>query len=209
MTREEKEELFTKIIEIYGTYSKESCSLVFGNDKFNISIKGLKQVMFSNLFTHTTIERVTEFMKTFQETQINTTPSFPDDTISKLRIDLLQEELDEFKTAIEHRDIVGVFDALIDLQYVLDGAFQAFGLAELKEDGFAEVHASNMSKVCLTEYIKDKTSDSIYPIKHSFKRVANGYVCLREDGKVLKSINYTPPNLKKIIEDYGKTKRMG
>lgn len=95
-----------------------------------------------------------------------------------LRIDLLDEEVAELASAVEDEDIVGVLDALIDIQYVLDGAFLAFGLADVKEDAFAEVHRSNMSKLGM-----------------------DGKPIYREDGKVLKGPKYSPPNLKQFFEE--------
>ena len=65
----------------------------------------------------------------------------------QLRINLLQEELDELKEALSNDDMVKTLDALIDLQYVLDGAFLSFGLQEVKQEAFDEVHRSNMSKL--------------------------------------------------------------
>jgi predicted HAD superfamily Cof-like phosphohydrolase len=95
-----------------------------------------------------------------------------------LRVRLLQEELDELREGIENQDIVEIFDALCDLQYVLDGTFLEFGLMYDKQLGMDEVHRSNMSKL-------DDQGNPIYR---------------ESDGKVLKGPNYSPPDLKSIIE---------
>lgn len=94
-----------------------------------------------------------------------------------LRVSLIQEELDEYREAAEAHDLVGVADALSDLLYVVLGAYVTHGLQEFAEALFAEVHASNMSKLD-----------------------ADGQVLYRADGKVLKSTLWRPPNLKGILE---------
>lgn len=103
---------------------------------------------------------------------------FLDHRTAALRVELLMEECEELADAIDGEDMVGILDALIDIQYVLDGAFLAFGLADVKTDAFAEVHRSNMSKLG-----------------------ADGKPVYREDGKVLKGQKYSPPNLKQFIEE--------
>lgn len=99
-----------------------------------------------------------------------------DETIA-LRVSLIQEELNEYRQAAEARDLVGVADALSDLMYVVLGAYVSHGLQDLAEALFAEVHASNMSKL-------DESGQVIY----------------RSDGKVLKSALWRPPDLKGILQ---------
>lgn len=94
-----------------------------------------------------------------------------------IRLQLIQEELAELSEAILNRDIVGCFDALLDLSYVVDGTYIALGLHEHKEAGLLEVHRSNMSKL-------DE----------------NGKPIISAAGRVVKSDRYSPPNLKPIIE---------
>lgn len=91
----------------------------------------------------------------------------------QLRIDLLQEELDELKAALATKDIVGTADALADLEYVLHGAALTFGID--LNGCVAEVHRSNMSKL------------------------VDGKPLLRADGKVLKGPDYSPPNLLPLL----------
>ena len=64
-----------------------------------------------------------------------------------LRVSLIQEELDEYREAAEAHDLVGVADALSDLMYVVLGTYVSHGLQDVAEALFAEVHASNMSKL--------------------------------------------------------------
>ena len=66
-------------------------------------------------------------------------PTIPDEKRRVLRVNLLQEELNELKVAIEQKDSVEIADALADLQYVLSGAIHEFGLGDRFSDLFAEV----------------------------------------------------------------------
>ena len=150
------------------------------------------------------IEKVSEFHKTF-EAPILDNPEIPSEDRCKLRISLLQEELDELKQAIEDKDIVEVADALSDIQYVLSGAILEFGLGEKFNDLFDEVQRSNMSKACssiqeaietISHYKKKDGTESMY------KQVGDKWIVYRmSDNKILKSVNYSPANLKKIIEN--------
>ena len=88
---------------------------------------------------------------------ILSTPQIPNVDRAKLRISLLQEELDEFKQAIEDNNIVEVADALADMQYVLSGAILEFGLGDLFFKIFHEVQKSNMSKACATKEEAEQT----------------------------------------------------
>ncbi len=148
------------------------------------------------------LNSVAKFHKTFN-LPIEEKPIIPSKKRCELRINLLQEELDELKEAIENNDIIEVADALADIQYVLSGAVLEFGLGNKFNDLFSEVQRSNMSKTCQTMeeaiatqkfYEEEKEMNSI--IKES-----NGeYLVYRiEDGKVLKSINYSPADIQSIM----------
>ena len=74
----------------------------------------------------TNFEKVGIFMKTFgQELKIKSELST--EKINKLRISLIEEELDELKQAIRDNNIKEVADALTDILYVTYGAGHAFG----------------------------------------------------------------------------------
>ena len=90
---------------------------------------------------------VAKFHKTF-ELPILAAPEIPSKKRCELRVNLLQEELDELKEAIDNDDLVEVADALCDLQYVLSGAIHEFGLGAKFKILFDEVQRSNMSKTC-------------------------------------------------------------
>ena len=63
------------------------------------------------------------------------------------RIKLLaQKSFYELQQALNRGETVNVFDALLDLQYVLDGTFIQLGFGPFKKVGFDEVHRSNMTK---------------------------------------------------------------
>ena len=113
------------------------------------------------------------FMKTFGQ-EVKSKPSFSTDKINKLRIDLIKEELDELKEAMDNNDLLEVADALTDILYVTFGAGHAFGIN--LDKCFDEVQNSNMSK--LSE---------------------NGEPIYNESGKVMKGPNYFKPDLTKFV----------
>ena len=121
----------------------------------------------------TNFEKVGIFMKTFgQELKIKSELST--EKINKLRISLIQEELDELKQAIRDNNIKEVADALTDILYVTYGAGHAFGIN--LDQCFDEVQNSNMSK-----------------LGNDGKPIYN------EQGKVMKGPNYFKPDLNKFI----------
>jgi predicted HAD superfamily Cof-like phosphohydrolase len=100
--------------------------------------------------------------------------SFPENKIVQLRIDLIEEELNELKEAVKNNDIVEVADALTDILYVTYGAGHSFGVD--LDKCFDEVQRSNMSKLGV-----------------------DGKPIYNESGKVMKGPDYFAPDLKKII----------
>lgn len=149
------------------------------------------------------LNQVAEFHRTFKA-PILSTPTIPEENRANLRVKLLQEELDEFKQAIENQDIVEIADALCDLQYVLSGAILEFGLGEKFKTLFDEVHRSNMSKSCKTLEEAEKTIQ-FYKEKGQeayVEKIDQGKfnVHRKEDDKVLKSVNYSQADLVKILE---------
>ena len=117
--------------------------------------------------------KVKTFMETFgQEVKIK--PSFSADKINNLRYDLIKEELEELKVAMENKDLLEVADALTDILYVTYGAGHAFGIN--LDRCFEEVQNSNMSKL-------GEDSKPIY----------------NESGKVMKGPKYFKPDLTKFV----------
>ena len=118
-------------------------------------------------------ESVKIFMKTFGQ-EVKEKAEFPSNKITSLRYELIREELEEFKDAIDKKDIKEVADALTDILYVTYGAGHAFGIN--LDECFKEVQNSNMSKL-------GEDGKPIY----------------NEHGKVMKGPNYFKPNLKKFV----------
>ena len=121
----------------------------------------------------TNFNKVGTFMKTFGQ-EVKNKPSFSTDKINKLRLDLINEELDELKEAMDNKDLLEVADALTDILYVTYGAGHAFGIN--LDQCFEEVQNSNMSKL-------DENGKPIY----------------NDAGKVMKGPNYFKPNLSKFV----------
>ena len=117
--------------------------------------------------------KVKEFMQKFKQ-EVKSKPSFPDESIIKLRINLIKEELLELEEALNEKNIEETADALTDILYVTYGAGHAFGID--LDKCFDEVQKSNMSKL-------DKFGNPIY----------------NEQGKVMKGPLYFKPNFKKIL----------
>jgi predicted HAD superfamily Cof-like phosphohydrolase len=148
------------------------------------------------------LELVAEFHRTFKHPILDK-PTIPDENRCRLRVSLIAEELKEFEEAIQQNDLVGVADALSDIQYVLSGAILEFGLATKFKELFEEVQRSNMSKACDTEEEAIQTVD-FYKQKDgtvSYYRQEGGkwLVYRQSDNKTLKSINYSPANLESIV----------
>lgn len=148
------------------------------------------------------LSQVAEFHQTFKH-PIIAEASIPSKNRSQLRIDLIAEELKELQEAVENNDLVEVADALCDLQYVLAGAVLEFGLGSKFKTLFDEVHRSNMSKACKTiteaeqtiAHYKQKDNVEAY-----FKEVEGLYLVYRKgDDKTLKSVNYSPANIKGLL----------
>ncbi len=123
------------------------------------------------------LDKLVEFHRVFgAHIETKPTADLPDEVVA-LRVNLIQEELNEYRHAAEARDLVAVADALTDLVYVVLGSYVSHGLQEVGDALFAEVHRSNLSKLD-----------------------ANGQVIYRADGKVLKSDRWRPPDLAAVLD---------
>jgi predicted HAD superfamily Cof-like phosphohydrolase len=96
--------------------------------------------------------------------------------LSELRIELLREEFEEFKQAVAQGDPVAIADALGDIVYVAYGAAVTYGID--LDEVVKEIHRANMSKLG-----------------------RDGQPLLRDDGKVLKSDSYSPPDVEGVLLD--------
>ena len=92
----------------------------------------------------TNFDKVKKFMQIFGQ-RVKDKANFPEEKVVKLRYDLIKEELDELKDAIEDKNIKEIADALTDILYVTYGAGHAFGID--LDKCFDEVQKSNMSKL--------------------------------------------------------------
>jgi predicted HAD superfamily Cof-like phosphohydrolase len=121
----------------------------------------------------TNFEKVENFMRAFGQ-DVKTQPELAEFNTAELRFELITEEVEELATAIDNDDIVEIADALTDILYVVYGAGHAYGID--LDECFCEVHRSNMSKL-------GEDGKPIY----------------REDGKVMKGPQYSPPDLEGVI----------
>mgnify|MGYP003349672364 CR=1 FL=1 len=121
----------------------------------------------------TNFERVQEFHRAFGQRRLSI-PGIPDAALRKLRDDLIDEERDELKLALDAGDVVKVADALADILYVVYGTADTYGIPI--DACFREVHRSNMAKL----------DENGKPIK-------------RADGKFLKPPGWTPPDIAGVL----------
>jgi len=120
-------------------------------------------------------EKVIEFMSTFGQ-EVKLYPEWPDNKTLDLRIQLIEEEVDELFDGVDRRDMVNVAKELVDILYVVYGMGNALGID--LDNCFQEVHASNMSKL------------------------EDGKVLYSETGKVLKGKDYFEPELDRLFVNY-------
>ena len=148
------------------------------------------------------LNQVAEFHRTFQH-PILAQPTIPSPERCALRVSLIAEELKELQEAIAANDLVEVADALCDIQYVLSGAVLEFGLGEKFRALFDEVQRSNMSKTCHSMEEAEATRQhykTTQGVDSYIRKVDDVYLVYREgDHKTLKSINYSPADLKGLL----------
>jgi predicted HAD superfamily Cof-like phosphohydrolase len=99
-----------------------------------------------------------------------------DEAQFNMYLGLIKEEADELAVAIKENDKVETLDALIDILVVTIGAIHSAGFDA--EGAWKEVMRTNFAKI-------DRET---------------GKVRKREDGKVLKPVGWTPPNLSPFLK---------
>ena len=114
-------------------------------------------------------ESVGDFMEAFGQ-EVLQVPTLPDFNLAQLRLDLINEEVQELQDGFSKGSMLEIADALTDILYVVYGAGHAFGID--LDECFFEVHRSNMTKLG-----------------------PNGRPLYRDDGKILKGANYSEPDL--------------
>jgi predicted HAD superfamily Cof-like phosphohydrolase len=117
---------------------------------------------------------VADFHRAFNLPMRQSPSADVDKSLAKLRVALLQEEVGEFITASEKGDLVAIADALADIAYVVYGTALTYGID--LDSALREVHRSNMSKLG-----------------------NDGKPLIRDDGKVLKSERYFPPDIASVL----------
>lgn len=121
------------------------------------------------------VDQVEEFHKVY-DCPIGVLGESVGTNLKILRQNLLMEEVIELSDAMKENNVVEVADAIVDCVYILLGTAHTYGLGPVIADVFAEVHASNMSKLGI-----------------------DGRPVRREDGKVLKGPGYFKPKIADII----------
>ena len=121
----------------------------------------------------TNFEKARDFMRAFGQ-NVQSRASLQDKKTAELRYELIREELEELREAIDKENLLEIADALTDILYVTYGAGHAWGID--LDTCYTEVHRSNMSKL----------GEDGKPIH-------------REDGKVMKGPGYSKPNLIPVI----------
>ena len=131
------------------------------------------------------LAQVATFQRAFGQ-NVETQPTLINKETAKLRYDLMKEENEEYLEAVENNDLVEVLDALTDQLYILCGTILEHGMQNIIEKCFEEVNRSNMSKL-------DEVG---LPIINGENGVFDP---TRPLGKILKSTNYSPPNIKQFL----------
>lgn len=131
------------------------------------------------------LAQVAVFQRAFGQ-NVATQPTLIDEEKASLRFELMQEENEEYLQACLEHDLVEVADALADQLYILCGTILEHGMQNIIEKCFSEVQRSNMSKL----------DDDGLPIINGENDVWDE---TRAKGKVLKSKNYSEPNLKQFL----------
>ena len=123
------------------------------------------------------IKAVKEFHQMFQIGYNEVPVASLGENTNRLRFHLMKEENEEYLQAVEDDNLTEIADALGDMLYVLCGTIIEHGLQDKIEAVFDEIHQSNMSKL-------DE----------------NGKPIFREDGKVIKGVNYFKPNIEAALK---------
>lgn len=133
------------------------------------------------------LAQVAKFQRAFGQ-NVETHPTLVDEDKASLRFELMKEENEEYLQACFEHDLVEIADALADQLYILCGTILEHGMQNIIEKCFEEVQRSNMSKL----------NEVGLPIING----ANGvFDNTRPLGKILKSDNYSPPNLKQFLSE--------
>jgi predicted HAD superfamily Cof-like phosphohydrolase len=152
------------------------------------------------------VDEVEEFNQLMNKPN-NYEPTIPDEKEWKFVYNFILEELEEYREACEQGDIVGILDALCDITYVsLGNGTMLHGLKDKIWPAYQEVQRSNLSKACSSEEeakqtVEQRSKEQGEPCH--YERISGRYIVYRSsDKKVMKSINYSKPNLKQFFPTY-------
>lgn len=170
------------------------------------------------------LSKVAEFHKTFGQPILNPR-EIPEINRRLLRLSLILEELGELAEAMgmekNYREMllsaeqkligkestfefdrIKVVDALGDLEYVVHGASLECGVSNVINKCFDEIHSSNMSKACRTDWEAQDLIDKLSAdgVNAYYEEVDGKFVVYRShDKKVIKGANYKEPQLSSLV----------
>ncbi len=141
--------------------------MTLDNSGYPIKIEDIYKAQYKleNPDPPTNFDKVREFTERMEMVHDVWPPSYEE---RALRLSLIEEEFKEVLEEMNTFNKIKLAKELADLLYVVYGTAVSFGIPI--DEVFDEVHRSNMSKL------------------------VDGKPLKREDGKVLKGPNYTPPN---------------
>ncbi len=159
----------------------------------------------------TNYQKVVEFCKTFGH-PVSNKPQYDiwdNPKLVKFRVDLIDEEDNELKKAVEEKDFKETVDACADILYVTYGMLCTLGVDGDK--ALSLVHESNMSKICSSEqeaietvdwYKKEFAEGRLEYDTPKYRPTEEGdrWVVFNEStGKILKSVKYFPVDFSSIF----------
>lgn len=149
------------------------------------------------------VSEVESFNKLFNKPN-NYTPQIGNKDDWMFVYNFIKEELEEYKTACENNDLVGIVDALCDITYVsLGNGTMLHGLKTKIWPSYMEVQNSNLSKACRSaqealETVKQRTKEQEEPCH--VEQFGDMYIVYRtRDRKVMKNIYYSEPDLEQFF----------
>lgn len=194
--------------------------------------EGMNSTVEGTVLTKDSLSQVKEFMTTFKQ-PVHITPTVPSEALVKFRLKLILEELAEIardcgaskefgkllmdkycETLIhlakldvtgkeEVPTLKGILDNLVDLRYVADGMVHAFGLGDVFNPAFNDVHNANMAKICYSMEEAQLTVDKYRNegVETYFEVNGDKWLIYRtSDKKALKSHKWKEADLTKYIE---------
>ena len=135
------------------------------NDQANSLSETNNRVRDSSSVSDAEYQEVQEFHSKF-DIRPALKPTLLGAEVLEFRKKFMQEELDEFIEATKHHDLVGAFDALLDLVWVAKGTADMMGIsADQWTEGWEEVVRANMSKRRATSAAESKRGSALDIVK--------------------------------------------